>query len=637
MESSKERVQALKATVLDAASQISGLCHDFGLQELTSDLEAIVGKMNQGLFVLVVMGEIKKGKTSFINALLGLGDLLPTDTDIATSTVYKIIHGPRKRIRIFFKQDLQTGHTPEPLEISDAQISEYGTEKGNPQNAKRVDFIALEHPAEILASGLCIVDTPGVGGLYKAHLGVTWKYAPNADAIFFVLDSVETVISEDEIRFLGDLTSKISQRVYFIQTKKDKAGRQQVEAWEQRNRALLLEHLPVFNSDTLKYFVISSKLKQGGEKSGMLRMIEDSGYPRVQAFLEDDLIANKDRMLCQEAATLLQAKLGLLRGRIASSLQASTAETQELVRELERCIQQKRMELASWEKTAFQDLQRTFSDHFQEAKQIANDRLNDILDPNTPDLTSFLEELRKRGIAAKDLNTEIAAYQQKWVAVCSERGKEVLAEFEKSLKQRLGESIVGLESHVDVNQFLARLGTLKVNDWGSGVSRHESLNLNLNSFQATRNAVAGATVGSTVAAIAGNLLLPWLGGLVAGLLVTAAGAYSAKLAHDGLEADRKTQALNQIERILRETIAAVRKNALRDFGRMATDYEKQLRELFRTAVRATHDRYEAEAGELQETRRSTAAELKAKADASRLQLRKVDDIAKSLLLVMTES
>ena len=42
-----------------------------------------------GLFRIVVMGEIKQGKSSFINALLGVKDLVPVNSDVATSTIFK--------------------------------------------------------------------------------------------------------------------------------------------------------------------------------------------------------------------------------------------------------------------------------------------------------------------------------------------------------------------------------------------------------------------------------------------------------------------------------------------------------------------------------------------------------------------
>ena len=55
-----------------------------------------------GLFRIVVMGEIKQGKSSFINALLGVKDLVPVNSDVATSTIFKIRYGKEKRYRVFF-------------------------------------------------------------------------------------------------------------------------------------------------------------------------------------------------------------------------------------------------------------------------------------------------------------------------------------------------------------------------------------------------------------------------------------------------------------------------------------------------------------------------------------------------------
>ena len=37
-----------------------------------------------GMFRIVVMGEIKKGKSSFVNALLGVENLVPVCDDVAT-------------------------------------------------------------------------------------------------------------------------------------------------------------------------------------------------------------------------------------------------------------------------------------------------------------------------------------------------------------------------------------------------------------------------------------------------------------------------------------------------------------------------------------------------------------------------
>ena len=167
-----------------------------------------------GIFRLVVMGEIKKGKSSFINALTGIRNLVPVHSDVATSTIYKIHYGKELRYTVYFEPSVGK----EPLPIGKGEIAAYGTEDGNKDNLKKVEFIRVEAPSPILRNGLVIVDTPGVGGLFKHHRAITFKHAPNADAVFFVTDSVESPIGADEVSFLKELRS-VTPLVYFVQTK----------------------------------------------------------------------------------------------------------------------------------------------------------------------------------------------------------------------------------------------------------------------------------------------------------------------------------------------------------------------------------------------------------------------------------
>lgn len=93
-----------KSLVNDSALSLFGesgvLIGDLAKEQIVTTLR----RMNLGLFRLVVMGEIKKGKSSFINALIGEADLLPTSSDVATSAVFKVIHGPSRKYKVFFLQ-----------------------------------------------------------------------------------------------------------------------------------------------------------------------------------------------------------------------------------------------------------------------------------------------------------------------------------------------------------------------------------------------------------------------------------------------------------------------------------------------------------------------------------------------------
>lgn len=86
----------------------SAMAQEFSAQllELSDALEdpagrerihALMDRARSVEFRLVVVGEIKKGKSSFINALLGHPELLPALSDVATSTVYQVGWGERRR------------------------------------------------------------------------------------------------------------------------------------------------------------------------------------------------------------------------------------------------------------------------------------------------------------------------------------------------------------------------------------------------------------------------------------------------------------------------------------------------------------------------------------------------------------
>lgn len=103
-----------------------------------------------GIFKLVVMGEIKKGKSSFINGMCGIPQLVPVHSDVATSTVFKIHHGLERKYTGYFQRDGEVKESKK-LEIPAEKVGKYGTENGNPDNSKCVDFIAVEAPSPVLS------------------------------------------------------------------------------------------------------------------------------------------------------------------------------------------------------------------------------------------------------------------------------------------------------------------------------------------------------------------------------------------------------------------------------------------------------------------------------------------------------
>jgi hypothetical protein len=627
MKATHQHSEEVKQTLLNAVVEFGSLAEKIGRHDLVSDIGEIRSSVGRGQFRLVVMGEIKKGKSSFINALLGIGNLLPTDIDIATSTVYKIIHGPERKLKVFFLPDAQTGRQMDPLEISESQLVEYGTESGNPSNRKQVDFIALELPSDLLATGLTIVDTPGVGGLYKSHRGISWRYAPNADAVFFILDSTESVISRDEIAFLRELTDKITQRVYFVQTKTDMPSREQREAWEVRNKEILIRELPHLSKESLRYFPTSSKLKREGEKLRMAKLVEDSGFPDVERFLRDELIAAKDFYLCQGAAKPLLAKVRLLRGEVESEARNAQVEVGHELEALQKDLEKRQREYAEWEQTTFQVQRQEFSDRFRDLRQLACEELQNALDSQYVEFGRFMNTARQTSdMTAELLDSKIREIQEHLIGRCYEDGHTIIGAFTEAVDRILSDFYEKISGHIPENEWVSRSGPLKFKSWTDGVVIQNTLHLNHSEFERTRNVAGGGLLVFGLAAALGNWVVPGLGTL-AGL---AAGLWGADLANDAMNKRQVEEALLKMDRVLRETLQSVKNRALQDFNRISTERERAIRDLFQAAANGTREQYERQVAQVRERGTQTKEALRESAAVREGVLRKLNELTGQL-------
>lgn len=258
-----------------------------------------------GSFTIVVMGEIKAGKSSFINALLGHRDLVPVHSNIATSTIFKISYGPSVSYRVFFTKT--SGKTP--LDITPDQVDKYGTESGNPLNENEVDYIQVTCPAPLLKGGLTLIDTPGLGGLYRQHKQITYQYVPFADAVFVVTDGSNAPIGKAEIELFTTL-QKVTTQIAFVQTKSRILDSEAREARVVNNRAILKKYAP--NTET-PLFVVDSETKQdadapASENDRREKKLVRSGFLNVYAFIEQNIRAQMNQIIggqiCAEARTV---------------------------------------------------------------------------------------------------------------------------------------------------------------------------------------------------------------------------------------------------------------------------------------------------------------------------------------------
>lgn len=143
-------------------------------------------------FVVSFVGKFKTGKSSLINALLGM-ELLPTKTTTCTSVVTRIIRG--RKLRAW----LGTGESRRevPLEEAKKAIQEYQVE--DPMHP--MDVI-LEVPVPWLSYGVELRDTPGMDdSAQNGHLEtIAMNALKDTDLCICVYDASSMISSKERER-----------------------------------------------------------------------------------------------------------------------------------------------------------------------------------------------------------------------------------------------------------------------------------------------------------------------------------------------------------------------------------------------------------------------------------------------------
>jgi len=193
-----------------------------GLGEPYAPLRRQVEDVKQRLFYgeirLAVMGQFKRGKSTFINRLVGL-DVLPASVVPVTSIPTFLRWGPETRCAIRFfdgKPDVVVQRSVP--EIS-ATLTAYVTEEKNPKNRYCVSEAIVECDNSVLKNGTVLIDTPGFGSTYVHNTKTTVDLIKGCDAVLFLL-SADPPFTQSEVEFLKEVKRYVP-RIFFIINKID--------------------------------------------------------------------------------------------------------------------------------------------------------------------------------------------------------------------------------------------------------------------------------------------------------------------------------------------------------------------------------------------------------------------------------
>ncbi|SES08042.1 dynamin family protein [Salipaludibacillus aurantiacus] len=171
---------------------------EFANEKTTGDrvaeqIDQLVNDIEEDNFVVTVLGEFKKGKSTLINALLRQ-DILPTDVLPATAFIHKISHGASRAL----KAVSDVGSDEYQLHSSALKSFTY-----NENEAQSLKYLSFEMDLSHLDKKLTLIDTPGVGDLQDHKFEVTYDSIPRSNVVIFTLD-LTTPIRKTELEYLKD-------------------------------------------------------------------------------------------------------------------------------------------------------------------------------------------------------------------------------------------------------------------------------------------------------------------------------------------------------------------------------------------------------------------------------------------------
>ena len=314
-----------------ALLRLAELAKEFDAEQVAADARSVAERVSEGRFYVACIGQFKRGKSTVLNALVGQ-NVLPTGVVPVTTIPTIIRHGTQLVARVRFET---SGWTDIPVET----VVEYVSEEKNPENEKRVAALEIFVPSPLLATGMCFVDTPGLGSVFTGNTAATQAFIPHIDAALVVIGADPPLAGEELA--LVEAVAKNVQDFIIVLNKADRTtdaeraaavafARRQLEKKLQRPVGSLLE---ISAAEQLEH---RGTGRDWGKLTAELdRLVEGSGRRLIRSACERGLQRISEQLLAifAEERQALQRPIDESERRIAA-MRGTIADAERSMREL---------------------------------------------------------------------------------------------------------------------------------------------------------------------------------------------------------------------------------------------------------------------------------------------------------------
>jgi predicted GTPase len=312
--------------------RLSDLAEELGAEPVAEEGRELAARVSEGRFYVACVGQFKRGKSTLLNALVG-HEVVPTGYVPVTAVPTVIRFGDKPHARVRMRDGAWR-------DVAMTDLKEYVTEELNPENMKGVDGAEVFVPSPLLSSGMCFVDTPGLGSVWTGNTATTQAFIPHIDAALVVIGADPPIAGEELT--LVEAVGKQVQDLILVINKADRTSDPERAAAAKFTREILEKRL---HRPMGEVFEVSAA--ERAENRGPLRdwekllasfhhLVEDSGRNLVRAACDRGL-----QRLSEQLLAIIQEDRDALRRPIEESerrielMRVTINEAERSMRELD--------------------------------------------------------------------------------------------------------------------------------------------------------------------------------------------------------------------------------------------------------------------------------------------------------------
>jgi GTP-binding protein EngB required for normal cell division len=281
---------------MDGASRLlrlSKLAQELGAESVAEEARELAARITEGRFYVACVGQFKRGKSTLLNALVG-HTVVPTGFVPVTAVPTVIRFGDELHARVRIRDG-----SWRDVDLSD--LKEYVTEELNPENKKDVDGAEVFVPSPLLSSGMCFVDTPGLGSVFTGNTATTQAFIPHIDAGLVVVGA-DPPIAGEELTLVESVGKQVQDLILVI-NKADRTTDPERAAAVKFTREILAKRLhrpmgEVFEVSAAERMENRGPLRDWEKLLASLHhLVEDSGRNLVRAACDRGLQRLSEQLL----------------------------------------------------------------------------------------------------------------------------------------------------------------------------------------------------------------------------------------------------------------------------------------------------------------------------------------------------